>query len=244
VRAGIDPSFENDPDMVATPPGELASADRSKVVERDEKIYRKKPEFIRIHSGANLGDVVSDARMHLSSPAEEQQAVHGLFDHLQVQSSVRSRAGFGTSWSLQQRRYRAASYRQSRTRFTMNCAILTGFVAILIEHERMRRKCPARDRELAPPRTPDQTTGFDHVGHHHQPDFTTSLAGNTWPPRERIREAGVGLISRSHARRHFPFRLPPRPSQPDTELSHAHVDRQAAPLQALGDHGGASSIFR
>ena len=36
-----------------------------------------------MHSGADLGDVVSDARMHLSSPAEEQQAVHRLFDHLQ-----------------------------------------------------------------------------------------------------------------------------------------------------------------
>jgi hypothetical protein len=46
VRAGIDPSFENDPDMVATPPGEPASADGSKVVERDVKIYWKKPESI------------------------------------------------------------------------------------------------------------------------------------------------------------------------------------------------------
>jgi len=71
VRLDIDPSFENDSDMVSAPPGQLASADRSKVVERDEKIYRKKPEFIRIHSGAGLGDVISDARMHLSSPAEK-----------------------------------------------------------------------------------------------------------------------------------------------------------------------------
>jgi hypothetical protein len=46
VRLDIDPSFENDSDMVPAPPGQLASADRSKVVERDEKIYRKKPEFI------------------------------------------------------------------------------------------------------------------------------------------------------------------------------------------------------
>ena len=46
VRLDIDPSFENDSDMVSAPPGQLASADRSKVVERDEKIYRKKPEFI------------------------------------------------------------------------------------------------------------------------------------------------------------------------------------------------------
>jgi hypothetical protein len=71
VRLDIDPSFENHSDMVLAPPGQLASADRSKVVERDEKIYRKKPEFIRIHSGAGFGDVVSDARMHFSSPAEE-----------------------------------------------------------------------------------------------------------------------------------------------------------------------------
>jgi hypothetical protein len=46
VRLDIDPSFENDSDMVLAPPGQLASADRSKVVERDEKICRKKPEFI------------------------------------------------------------------------------------------------------------------------------------------------------------------------------------------------------
>jgi hypothetical protein len=46
VRLDIDPSFENDSDMVSAPPSQLASADRSKVVERDEKIYRKKPEFI------------------------------------------------------------------------------------------------------------------------------------------------------------------------------------------------------
>jgi hypothetical protein len=46
VRPDIDPSFENDSDMVSVPPGQLASADRSKVVERDEKIYRKKPELI------------------------------------------------------------------------------------------------------------------------------------------------------------------------------------------------------
>jgi hypothetical protein len=88
-----------------------------------------------MHSGADLGNVVSDARVRLSSPTEEQQAVHRLFDHLQVQSSVRSRAGFGTSWSLQQRRYRAAPYRQSGTRFTMNCAILIEFVVITpVEH--------------------------------------------------------------------------------------------------------------
>jgi hypothetical protein len=46
VRLDIDPSFENDSDMVSAPPGQLASADRSKVVERNKKIYRKKPEFI------------------------------------------------------------------------------------------------------------------------------------------------------------------------------------------------------
>jgi hypothetical protein len=46
VRVDIEPSFENHSDMVSAPPGQLASADRSKVVERDEKIYREKPEFI------------------------------------------------------------------------------------------------------------------------------------------------------------------------------------------------------
>ena len=46
VRLDIDPSFENDSDMVSAPPGQLAFADRSKVVERNKKIDRKKPEFI------------------------------------------------------------------------------------------------------------------------------------------------------------------------------------------------------
>jgi hypothetical protein len=112
VRSDIDPSVENDPDVVSTPPGKLASDDRSKFVERDEKIYRQKPKLIWIHSGANLGDIVSDARMQLSSPAEEQQAIHRLFDHLQSDLqyiAALALALWGTTSSrLQQRRYRAA----------------------------------------------------------------------------------------------------------------------------------------
>jgi hypothetical protein len=46
ARSDIDPSVENNPDVISTPPGELASDDRSKVVECDEKIYRQKPELI------------------------------------------------------------------------------------------------------------------------------------------------------------------------------------------------------
>jgi hypothetical protein len=46
VRSNVDPSFENDTDMIPAPPGQLTSANRSKVIERDEKIRRKKPEFI------------------------------------------------------------------------------------------------------------------------------------------------------------------------------------------------------
>ena len=34
-------------------------------------------------SGAGLRDVVSDTCVQLSAPAEEQQAVHRSFDHLQ-----------------------------------------------------------------------------------------------------------------------------------------------------------------
>jgi hypothetical protein len=66
-------SFENNSDMVATPPCQLAHGDGLKIVEGDEKIYRKKPESIGIHSGGLLVDVVSDARLNPSSPAEEQQ---------------------------------------------------------------------------------------------------------------------------------------------------------------------------
>jgi hypothetical protein len=37
VRSDVDPSFESDTDMISTPPGQLAPADRSKIIERDEK---------------------------------------------------------------------------------------------------------------------------------------------------------------------------------------------------------------
>jgi hypothetical protein len=83
VCPDIDPFFENDTDVVSIPPGEPAFADRSKAVERDVEIYRKRPESIRINSGAGSGDVVSDTCVQLSAPAEEQQAVHRLSDHLQ-----------------------------------------------------------------------------------------------------------------------------------------------------------------
>ncbi len=46
VRSDIDPSVENDPNVISTPPGKLASDDRSKFVERDEKLYRQKPKLI------------------------------------------------------------------------------------------------------------------------------------------------------------------------------------------------------
>jgi hypothetical protein len=50
IRTGrcsdIDRSFENNSDMVSTPPCQLARDDRLKIVEGDEKIYRKKPESI------------------------------------------------------------------------------------------------------------------------------------------------------------------------------------------------------
>ncbi len=78
-----DPFLENDADVVSISPGKSTSANCSKIVECDVKIYRKKPESIRMHLGADLRNVVSDARMLLASPAEEQQAVHQLFDHLQ-----------------------------------------------------------------------------------------------------------------------------------------------------------------
>jgi hypothetical protein len=46
VVSNIDPYLEIDADIVSMPPGEPTSADCSKVVERDVKIYRKKPESI------------------------------------------------------------------------------------------------------------------------------------------------------------------------------------------------------
>jgi hypothetical protein len=83
VVSNIYPFLEIDADIVSMPPGEPTSDNCSKVAECEVKIYRQKAESIRMHSGADLGKVVSDARMHLSPPAEEQQAVNRLFDHLQ-----------------------------------------------------------------------------------------------------------------------------------------------------------------
>jgi len=46
VVSNIDPFLENDADIVSMPPGEPTSANCSKIVERDVKTYRKKPESI------------------------------------------------------------------------------------------------------------------------------------------------------------------------------------------------------
>jgi hypothetical protein len=80
---GIDPFFEDDAELVPIPPCEPTFANCLKIVERDVEIYRQNPEPVRIYPGAMLGDVVSDASVQFPGPAEEQPAVHRLFDHLQ-----------------------------------------------------------------------------------------------------------------------------------------------------------------
>jgi hypothetical protein len=75
-------------------PGEPASSDRSKVIEGEVKVGRKKAQIVRVQLRADLGDMVSGAPIYPMGPAEEQLAGNRLFDHLQP--PVHRRAGFGT----------------------------------------------------------------------------------------------------------------------------------------------------
>jgi hypothetical protein len=75
------PFLERDADPVLIPPDQPASANRSKLVERDVKIDRKRPQSIAMDSGAGLRDVVSRTWVQFPPPAEEQQSVLRSFDH-------------------------------------------------------------------------------------------------------------------------------------------------------------------
>ena len=63
------------------PPSEVTSANGDKVIEGDVKLSRKKPQSVRMQSGASLADVVADAGAHFS--AKEKQPINWLSDHLQ-----------------------------------------------------------------------------------------------------------------------------------------------------------------
>jgi hypothetical protein len=80
--ADVKPSFDNDSNIVTTPPSEAALSNSKKVIERDVEVYRKKAQSIGMHYGASSAYVVSH-NGHFSSAIKEQQAIHGMFDHRQ-----------------------------------------------------------------------------------------------------------------------------------------------------------------
>jgi hypothetical protein len=83
LPSNLDPFFERDADPVLIPPDQPASGNGSKGVERDVKTDREQRYSIRMDSRAGLRDIVSDTSVQLAAAAEEQQAVHRSFDHLQ-----------------------------------------------------------------------------------------------------------------------------------------------------------------
>jgi hypothetical protein len=106
--ADINPSFENDTNIVPMPPEKSAFSNCEKVVERDVEVYRKKAQSICMHLGVRSANVVS-YNAQFSATIKEQQAICKMFDHRQS-NPVRCRAGFGTlrKHLMQRRRYRSA----------------------------------------------------------------------------------------------------------------------------------------
>jgi hypothetical protein len=80
--ADINPSFENDTNIVPIPPRESAFSNCEKVVERDVEVYRKKAQSICMHLGVRSANVVS-YNAQFSATIKEQQAICGMFDHRQ-----------------------------------------------------------------------------------------------------------------------------------------------------------------
>ena len=80
--ADIKPSFKDDTNIVPTPPRESAFSDCEKVVERDVEVYRKEAQSICMHYGVRSANVVSH-NAQFSAAFKEQQAICGMFDHVQ-----------------------------------------------------------------------------------------------------------------------------------------------------------------
>jgi hypothetical protein len=80
--ADINPSFENDTNIVPIPPEQSAFSNCEKVVERDVEVYRKKAKSICVHLGVRSANVVS-YNAQFSTTIKEQQAICRMFDHRQ-----------------------------------------------------------------------------------------------------------------------------------------------------------------
>ena len=79
--ADIKPSFENDTNIVPTPPEQSAFSNCEKVVERGVEVYRKKAQSICMHYGVRSANVVS-YNAQFPTAIKEQQAICGMFDHV------------------------------------------------------------------------------------------------------------------------------------------------------------------
>jgi hypothetical protein len=79
--ADIKPSFENDTNIVPPPPHEPTFPNRKKAVERDEEVYRKKPQSFCMHFGVCPAHAVGNDGQF--SAFKKQQAFGGMFGHVQ-----------------------------------------------------------------------------------------------------------------------------------------------------------------
>ena len=78
----INPTFENDANIVPMPPDQSGFSNCEKVVERDVKVDRKKAQSICMHLGVRSANVVSYDAL-FSTTIEEQQSFSAMFDHRQ-----------------------------------------------------------------------------------------------------------------------------------------------------------------
>jgi hypothetical protein len=85
--ADINPSFENDTNIVPMPPKKAAFCNCEKAVKRDVEVYRKKAQSVCMHLGVRSANVVS-LNAQFSATIKEQQANCRMFDHRQSNSYV------------------------------------------------------------------------------------------------------------------------------------------------------------
>jgi hypothetical protein len=82
----INPSFELDTNIVPTPPHEPTFCNCAEAVERDEEVYRNKPQPMCMHFGVCTVNAMGNNGQF--SSFKKQQAIGGMFDHVQSNRCV------------------------------------------------------------------------------------------------------------------------------------------------------------
>ena len=120
----INPSLENDANIVPKPPKKAAFCNCEKVVERDVEVYRKKAQSVCTHLGVRSAYVVS-YNAQFSTTVKEQQAIRRMFDHRQSNPYVAALAlVLSRNDVMQRRRYRSAIASKIGNPITVKCPIL------------------------------------------------------------------------------------------------------------------------